>query len=485
MKRLFLTIACASGCMFASAQNLAGTELEDRIGHGQDSIDVRTNLSLYQSEFKAKNYKDAIEPWEFVFKKAPLAQVRIYTNGAWMFEQLVQHETDPAKKEEYFNKLMEIYDQRLKYREALNSFSGPRDQSTKGNVICRKAYDYYYFCPKMDNNKAYAMFKEGIEDLGKNIEAFVLYGFIECSYNRFMQNVDNTDIRQDFIQDYMLCNEICDRLLDQAKEYPSTTIPADPESPDSTKWQEQVVLHPEAEKIIRNYQPTQEQCNTLFVKSGAADCDALEKIYKEKVEANKTDINYLNAVLSILNNFDCDKSNIYYTAADYAYQITKTPQAAIAKASRLLKEGNDSEALKYFEEAIAMETDNAKKAKYAYVIAAVYYKKGNIGACRQWCRENLKYNPTNGAAYLLQASAIARGAYGKSPRDVSTSYYYCLAADYCNKAKAVDPSSAAKASRQAAGYAAHFYPKSEAFFAGIKAGQAVSVMGETTILRLR
>jgi tetratricopeptide (TPR) repeat protein len=172
-------------------------------------------------------------------------------------------------------------------------------------------------------------------------------------------------------------------------------------------------------------------------------------------------------------------------AADYAYQITKTPQAAIGKASRLLKEGKENEALDYFKEAIEMETNVAKKAKYAYVIAALYFKKGNTAACRQWCRETLKYNPSNGGAYLLQANCIARGAYGKSPKDVATSYYYCLASDYCNKAKAVDPSSAGKASRQAAAYAAHFYPKSEAFFAGIKAGQAVSCMGETTILRLR
>jgi tetratricopeptide (TPR) repeat protein len=485
MRKFLLTLAVAATAISANAQNLAGTTLNDRIGHGQDSIDVLGSLSLYQDAFKRKSYVEAIEPWEFVFQKAPLSMVRVYTDGAWMFEQLVQKETDAQKKKEYFDKLMAIYDQRLKNLDALNSFATAKTTSTKGNIITRKAYDYYYFCPNMNNNEAYKMFKEGIEDLNKNVEAFVLYGFIECSYNRFVQNKENTDIRQDFIQDYMFCNEICDMLLDQAKEYPSQTIPADPDSEDSTKWVEQVILAPEALKIIQNYQPTQEQCNNLFVQSGAADCDALEKIYMEKVEANKTDIKYLNAVLAILTNFECDKSNIYYTAADYAYQITKTPQAAIGKASRLLKEGKETEALDYFKEAIDMETNEAKKAKYAYVIAALYFKKGNTAACRQWCRETLKYNPSNGGAYLLQANCIARGAYGKSPKDVATSYYYCLASDYCNKAKAVDPSSAAKASRQAAGYAAHFYPKSEAFFAGIKAGQAVSCMGETTILRLR
>ena len=408
--------------------------------------------------------------------------IRVYTDGAWMFETLIQKETDAAKKKEYFDKLMKIYDQRLANLDALNSFATPKTTSTKGNIICRKAYDYYYFCPSMDSETAYKMFKEGINDMGPNTEAFVLYAFMDCSYRRYMANKTNIDIRQEFIQDYMLTNDICDRLLEQAKEYPSETIPADPESEDSTKWVEQIKLHPEAEKIITAYQPTQTQANDLFVSSGAADCEALERIYSAQVEANKTNLEYLNAVLAILNKFECDKSNIYYTAADYAYQINKTPQAAIGKASRLLKEDDVEGAIKYFDEAIELETDEAKKAKYSYIVAALMFKQGKISQCRQYCRKSLQFNPSNGDAYLLQASCIARMATGDH---LQKSYYYCLATDYCNRAKAVDPATAAKANRQAATYASYYYPKSEAFFAGIKAGQKVNVAGETTTLRLR
>jgi tetratricopeptide (TPR) repeat protein len=240
------------------------------------------------------------------------------------------------------------------------------------------------------------MFKEGINDMGPNTEAFVLYAFMDCSYRRYMANKTNIDIRQEFIQDYMLTNDICDRLLEQAKEYPSETIPADPESEDSTKWVEQIKLHPEAEKIITAYQPTQTQANDLFVSSGAADCEALERIYSAQVEANKTNLEYLNAVLAILNKFECDKSNIYYTAADYAYQINKTPQAAIGKASRLLKEDDVEGAIKYFDEAIELETDEAKKAKYSYIVAALMFKQGKISQCRQYCSKSLQFNPSNG-----------------------------------------------------------------------------------------
>lgn len=482
MKKILFACSVAMVSLAMSAQNLSGTSINDRLENNPDSAEVLQSISLYREAFKSQNYVDAIEPWEFAFTKAPLAQSRLYTDGAWMFETLISKEADAAKKQEFFTKLMNIYDQRMKFLDALNSFATPKTTSTKGNIICRKAYDYFNYCPTMDNEVAYKMFKEGIDDMGPNTEAFVLYAFMQCSYNRFLKNKENIDIRQDFIQDYMQTNDICDRLLDQAKEYPSETIPADPNSEDSTKWVEQVVLAPEAQKIVDNYQPTQNQANDLFVSSGAADCDALEKIYGAQVEANKDNLQYLNAVLAILNNFDCDKSNIYYVAADYAYQINKTPQAAIGKASKLLKEGDINGAIQYFDEAIGLESDNAKKAKYSYIVAALMFKKGNLGQCRTYCRKSLSFNPSNGGAYLLQANCIARSASGDH---LQKSYYYCLAADYCNKAKAVDPASAAKANRQAAGYAAHFYPKSEAFFAGIKAGQVVSVAGESTTLRLR
>ena len=80
------------------------------------------------------------------------------------------------------------------------------------------------------------------------------------------------------------------------------------------------------------------------------------------------------------------------------------------------------------------------------------------------------------------ANCIARSASGDH---LQKSYYYCLATDKCIKAKSVDPACAASANRQIASYRNGYYPKSEAFFAGLKEGQQVTVMGETTTLRLR
>ena len=85
MKKLFAALTIALSCASASAQDLSGTSIYDRIGHGEDSVAVLGSLSLYQEAFKEQNWADAIEPWEFVFNKAPLSMIRVYTDGAWIF----------------------------------------------------------------------------------------------------------------------------------------------------------------------------------------------------------------------------------------------------------------------------------------------------------------------------------------------------------------------------------------------------------------
>ena len=486
-KKVLSALVMATVAICAYAQGYAGTSFNDRIGHGQDSIDVINQFSLYREEFKNKNYEEAYNSWKVVMEKAPLSQIRIYQDGDIICQELLKKETDPAKKQEIFNTVMNMHDTRIKLLDDLNSFATQLTTTTKGNILCRKAYDYYYFNPKPNNEEAYKLFKDGIDDLGENVEAYILYGFIQCSYSRFKaKNDDQT--REDFINDYMNCNDICERLLDEAKQYPAEVIPANPDSEDSTEWEERVILSPEAEKIIKNYQPTQDLCNDLFVKSGAADCDALTKIYEGKVEGAKQDLNQLNTILKILQNFECDKSDLYYKAADYAYELNKTSNAALGKAAKLLKSGDTDGAMKYLQEAIELETDATKKGKTAFSIAQILYSKGNISGCRQYCNTALRYIPSMGRAYLLIANCIVRSAPAASQNTdamLTRSYYYCLATDKCLKAMSVDPSCASRANSQIANYRNGYYPKSEAFFKGLKAGQSVSILGETTTLRLR
>ena len=92
-KKVLSALVMATVAIGAYAQGYAGTTFNDRIGHGQDSLDVINNFSLYREEFKNQNYKDAYDAWKVVMEKAPLAQIRIYQDGDIICQQLLQKET--------------------------------------------------------------------------------------------------------------------------------------------------------------------------------------------------------------------------------------------------------------------------------------------------------------------------------------------------------------------------------------------------------
>ena len=447
----------------ASAQDLSGTKMDDRIGHGQDSLEVRQNMSLYMQYFKQQDYTEALEPWEIVFRKAPLSLIRVYTDGAWMYEQLIAKETDLEKKNEYFEKLMLIYNKRLENLDALNSFATPKTTSTKGNILCRQGWDYYYYCPEMDIEKAYKMFRSGIDDMGPNTEAFVLYGFIECSYNRYMADKENGEKRTEFVRDFLECNDICDNLLDQAKEFAET---------DSVK----------AMQVVNAYLPTKDKCNELFIQSEAADCEILERIYSVEIENHKEDLEYLDAVLKVLEWFGCKGSDTYFKTSDYVYAIHPTPRAAIAKANRLIEQKDEKGALRYMEEAIELEKSDKMKARYAHSIAKLYFEKKQYLKAHQWCKKSYGFDPTYGWAYLYDASCISRVP---TTNQLDRSKQFNLAYDKIMRAKAVDPACTEAVNKVAWGYRENWYPRSEAFFKNLKEGVTITVLGEQTVLRFK
>ena len=112
-----------------------------RYGHGQDSINCLQNISIYSEYVKTNNFKDAYTPWKSVFNEAPIAQAGTYTNGAKILRWFIANEKDAAKQKQYFEELMKVHDQRIKYLDILNSYV--KTPVTKGSIIGMKAHDYF------------------------------------------------------------------------------------------------------------------------------------------------------------------------------------------------------------------------------------------------------------------------------------------------------------------------------------------------------
>ncbi len=114
MKKFGITLATLA--MTTASFATKGVEDNSTYGHGEDSIRCIQNLVLYSDAVKLKNYQDAYNPWRVVFDECPLAKkTTLYTDGVKIVKALYASEKDATQKEEYYNLLLKVYDQRIQY----------------------------------------------------------------------------------------------------------------------------------------------------------------------------------------------------------------------------------------------------------------------------------------------------------------------------------------------------------------------------------
>ena len=282
-----------------------GVEDGSRYGHGEDSINTLKNISIYSEFIKTNNYKEAYESgWKEVFHDAPLASVNTYTYGI----RILQNLYNEAKKEkntelmtQYSNELFEVFEQRLKYLDQLNAMA--KNKVTEADIYGQYGHAYRSYNPKVSVSKAYELLRKAV-DLGKGeTQYYVLDDLMAVSSTRYQNKKDNEEYRDALIQDYLDCAGYIDEFI---------------------------ASHQDDEKILQNATKVKENIDGYFVKSGAADCESLQAIYGPKIEANKDNLEYLTKVVRLMTIFECQSSDAYLTAAEYAHKIS--PSYTTAKA---------------------------------------------------------------------------------------------------------------------------------------------------------
>jgi len=454
MKKLLLSgFAAIAMIVGVNAQKADYDPVKAPFGHGQDSIDCRVNLSLMQTSVKAEAYSDALKPWTAAYENCPASSKNIYIYGPRIFKALYQATTDTAKKKEYLDKIMEIYDTRLKY------FG---DDDAKGTILAYKTYDYMELMgDKADQAVVYAWLGEAINDMKANMNPPDAYSYyMIASLNLYLKDNSKKD---QYIKDYFTVTGYVDQAIAQAK---------------SANDQANVdYLGMVKEGIVKG-----------FVSSGAGDCKTLTEYYADKVAPNKTNKEFLNEVVNALGSVGCSETDLYFTASEYLYQLEPSAAAAIGLANRSLREKDYDTALKYYEQAAELETDKKKASDYMMQLAGILSNQRNFVKARQAAYEALEYNPNNGEAYILIAQLYASSANNIFPEPEKAGLVYLAAVDKLQKARAVDPSVADKANSLINRYSAAFMDTETAFMMGIKAGETIFIpgwIGENTIVRLR
>lgn len=415
VKNIIAAVGMAVVAVPAMAQ-YEGTSTIDRINmmlpDEAEATTARQHLSTFQMSVNNSDWENSYISWKWLIEKAPYAQMGIYTNGAYMLFMMVQAEQDKAKKQELFKELMGLYDLRVKNLAGLNSFTDPSKQATEGDVIARKAYDYAFLGPQADPEftleKSYALFSDGINKInekgGREVEGFVLDSYFRTSYAMYQK--DNNGFREQFLQDYLESKDVCDKMLQLAKEETDTA---------------------RARKIVDKYDAPLNTIEGLFAQSKAADRDQIVAIFTPKVEANKDNLAYLKSALTLMSANDCDDTPIYYTAAEYAYKMEPSFESAIALAQKYAKDKNNEQSLKYYNDALELCKSDNQKGSICIRIASAMQKSGDFKDASTYLDKAVTFNPDLAGKVFLQYANMA-----VKQKD------YTNAIAYCNKAAAAD-----------------------------------------------
>lgn len=449
--KMIIALALAMGAANLSAQK--GADDGSRFGHGTDSINCLKNLSIYTEYVKTNNFKDAYLPWKAAFTECPTAQVSTYTNGAKILRWFIQNEKDAAKQKAYVDELMNVYDQRIKHLDALNQLV--KKASSEGSILGLKAHDYITLSANPDLDLAYGMLSKAIAAEKEGSDYYVLQDFIDISARKFKKEDTH---REQFIQDYLT-----------ASGYADVAYKAN-----ANKKQMHQLL-----KV------TKENIDAFFINSGAADCASLQNIYGPKVEQNKANVEYLKQVISVMKMLGCTDQDAYFNASLYSHQLSPTAESATGCAYMAIKKKDMDGAVKFFDEAINLESDNSKKAEYAFTAATVLASVKSFSKARQYALDAIRYNGNYGAPYILIAQLYASSPNWSDEPALNRCTYF-LAIDKLQRAKSVDPSVTAEANKLIGSYSAHTPKPEDLFFLNLKKGDSVTIggwIGESTTIR--
>ena len=419
MKKLTLAMLLALIGATAMAQNFEGKTVEERIaystGEGEDTIKTAKGyITMFQQTDANQDWQDMYTNYLWLKKYAPFAGNGIYTHGPYMFYNLIKAEKDQAKKRKYFDEMMELFDLRQKNLDALNTFA--KTKSTLGDVLSVKA-EYYNFVAQealgqeYDLRNSYKNFAEAIkmvnEQGGREITGSFLHTFFLVS-DAIYKAMPNTT-REQYLQDYLDSKDACEKMLQLAKE-------AQAEG-DSVR----------AQKLVATYDAPLAAIEQIFSQSGAADSAQLIAIYTKKFEDYKTDINKLNSSLTIMQNNDCDESDIYYQYAEAAYALEPTFTSAIGLAQKAQKDGQLNKMLEYYNKALELASSDSRRGIICLNICNGLTRSKQYTGALTYAEKAIKYNPDlTGKAYLKMANINTMlGQYGE-------------AIAYCSKASAAD-----------------------------------------------
>jgi tetratricopeptide (TPR) repeat protein len=420
----------------------------------QDTNVCMQDLSIFAEFAKVKNYKSAFEPWMKVRGECPSINVAIYSYGERILKDRIKNGS-PEEQEASKKDILKLYDQWVE------NFPKRRNKSVVGDIISKKAQALLDF-KQADFKEIYLTFDEAYKKDKKSFtNPKLLYNYFKTMYDRYK----NGDIEVTMELLFDKYEEVSEKF-----EFESTELSKKLDII-LKKEEDGTALTSRETRSKRIYNVNSNAIGTFLSNLDAiiakeATCENLIPLYKRNFEENKTDPLWIKRAASRMDSKECSDDPLFVTLVEALHALEPSADSAYYLGLLNDKGGNADEALKYYEESIALETDNYKKAKILFKIANKFKKAGRKSSARNYANKALGFQPSLGRAYLLIANMYADSANQCGESQFDKRAVYWLAADMAKKAGQVNASLKKVAVRTVESYKGRAPSKTDIFTEG-------------------
>lgn len=446
MKSLKLILAVAFAAMSFSAMAQVNYDDPRYAIWGENAEQRKSNMLANQflkESVDNKDYKAAAGYLKQLLDQAPKGAQGIYTNGIKLYKTLINTAKTDEQRNVYIDSLLYVYDVRL---QAFADHS----RYGKAYILDRKAREYLTYKPE-DREGVRKIFSEAIaateEKNGKADMELVAIYFSNLCEDYKNNLVDATAV----ITDYDRFSPLYEGAEGEAAE-------------------------------LKN------QFDTAFGASGAASCENLESLFSKKLAEKPEDVALLGQAVSLMSRANCN-SDFFFNTAEKFYSLKPSSETALFLAQGFQGRSEFDKAMKYLNEALAAETDNAERAKLYTRIGLISIQTGDHSNAMNAAKEIKTLEPENGYAPYIMAQCYAASASG----DFTAQAGYWAAYDTMNQAIELlgsEPAIQEAAKKMASAYRGSFPTKEECFFNEVTAGARYTVTkgfasGVSTTVRYR
>lgn len=422
--------------MQAFAQQDWGPEWGDTAEIRQQNV---MEFNFLRNRIQNQEYGPAAFYLQNLLRNAPTGTIGIYIHGVRMYHTRLRATQNREQRAVYLDSLIMLS------RMAIELFPPQNNEQLRQRIdlIRTMAVEFQNVHP-MDREGVARQYREAIELMGEDADPVVVLTYFDLLA---------TDYRDDLVSMEEFLSEF-DRLTP-------------------------IIQAVGTEEQVRQFEG-------ILARSGAANCEGIERLYGSQIDEYPDDLRLLEMVITLLNRAGCSGTEFYLKVAELYYKVEPTPNTALLIASYYSARGDRAMAQRYHREALGNETDPSRRAEILISIAAAQLEDRNYQQAYNYARQAAQLDSRNATAFYLMATSIAATAQNiQDPFRRQTVHW--LIVDNLQQARQLG-FTAVNIGNQIAQYQANFPPVEELFMRNLNEGATYTVnegwiTGQTTVRR--